>query len=251
MARGGNPNLTWTEDQIIFLAHRGSTSDWPKGDLEDFANVRSFLKGKFPDFDDDVIEEFLETANRVRTDYLLFLILEKRGIEVSRTSVRKKYKRLRTTLTDFLKAITDSVGPPWELIRQIDCGGRPDEGRPTRAKYDSLDFDRFTKQLISLGAAIVKVESCLKGTAQDRTRPERYLIHELWSKWIELGFPQPRIVRGADTREPDAPDEDAFAEAVRLIFDMLYSDTKFIEGEVTYTLRAVIEAGQKKLRARK
>jgi hypothetical protein len=251
MARGGNPNLTWTEDQIILLAQRGSSSDWPKGNLEDFANLQPFLKAKFPDTGDDLIKEFLKTANRARTDYLFFLILEKRGIEVSRTSVRKKYKRLRTTLTDFLEAITDSVGPPWELIRQLDCGGRPDEGTPTRAKYDSLDFDRLTMQLISLSVTIAKVESCLKGTAQDRTRPERYLIHELWSKWIELGFPHPRLVRGADSREPDAPDEDAFAEAVRLIFDILYSDTKFIEGEVTYALRTVIEAGQKKLRARK
>jgi hypothetical protein len=251
MARGGNPNLTWTEDQIILLTQRGSSSDWPKGILEDFANVRSFLKGKFPDVGDELIDEFLKTANRVRTDYVFFLILGKRGIEVSRTSVRKKYKRLQTTLIDFLKAMIESVGPPWELIRQIDCGGRPDEGASTRAKYDSLDFDRFTEHLISLAGTIAKIESCLKGTAQDRTRPERYLIHELWSKWIELGFPEPRLVRGADSREPDAPDEDAFAETVRLIFDMLYSDTKFIEGEVTYTLRAVIEAGQKKIRARK
>jgi hypothetical protein len=158
---------------------------------------------------------------------------------------------LRTTLMDFLEAMTDSFGPPWELVRQIDSGGRPDESAPTRAKYDSLDFDRFAEQLISLAVAIAKVESCLQGTAQDRTRPERYLIHELWSRWLDLGFPQPRLVRGADSREPDAPDEDAFAEAVRLIFDVLYRDTKFIEGEVTYVLRAVIEAGQKKLRARK
>ncbi len=92
---------------------------------------------------------------------------------------------------------------------------------------------------------------CLKGTAQDRTRPERLLVHELWSKWVDLGFPEPRLVRGADARDASAPDEDAFAETVRLIFDTLYTDSKLIDGEVTYALRTVIEAGRKELRARK
>src|ERR1700722_2531296 len=192
MARGGNPNLTWTEDRLIVSAQRGRSSEWQNGELEDFAKLRSFLRGKFSDVGDDQIEEFLKTTNRVRTDYVLLLIRAKKGIYLTRTSLRKKYGMLRTTLMGFLNAMTDSFGPPWEVVRQIDCGGRPDESATTRAKYDSLDFDRFTEQLISLGVAIAKFESCLQGTAQDRTRPERYLIHELWSKWTELGFPQPR-----------------------------------------------------------
>jgi hypothetical protein len=254
MARGGNPNLTWIEDRVIVAAHRGNSSELPKGSLEDFANVQSFLKSEFPDVGDDIVEEFLNTANRVRSDYLFILVLETKGVKVSRTSVGKKYNRLLATLIDFHKAFVATAGPPWELIRHVVCSGRPDESAPTRAKYDALDFERFNEQLMSLFGPISKIVRSLKGTAQDRTRPERYLIHELWSKWMALGFPEPRLVRGADSREVDAPDEDAFAETVWLVFDTIYADTKRIDGldgEVTYALRTVIEAGKKKLRARK
>jgi hypothetical protein len=143
-----------------------------------------------------------------------------------------------------------------------------------RRRYDALDFDVFNEQLTGLiRAASIIIES-LKGTAQDRTRPTRYLAHRLWSKWLELGFPVPRLVRGADHLNADAPDEDAFVETIRLLIDAMHTyrkpsdkgrassararlitrtllnEHKPSDGEVTYVLRTVIEAGRKKLRAR-
>lgn len=250
MARGGDPNLTWIEDRVIAAALR-LVSDVPKDGVRDFATVQSFLEKKFRDLADGRIEEFIKTVNRVRSDYVLLLVLASKGQDVSRAAVRKKYKKLLGTLTDFHRAFVATLGPPWELIRHVDCPGRPSEGSPMRARYDALDFDHFNEQLIGLIRAVLEIIKCLKGTAQDRTRPERLLVHELWSKWVDLGFPEPRLVRGADTRDADAPDEDAFAETVRLVFDTLYTDSKVIDGEVTYVLRTVIEAGRKKLRVRK
>jgi hypothetical protein len=118
-----------------------------------------------------------------------------------------------------------------------------------RATYDALDFDRFLDQLLDISRAVSQILNGLKGTAQDRTRPERLLVHRLWSKWVDLGFPEPRLVRGADGHDADATDEDPFAETVRLVFDSMYPNPKLIDGEVTYTLRTVIESGKKKLRA--
>jgi hypothetical protein len=100
--------------------------------------------------------------------------------------------------------------------------------------------------------------------AHDRTRPTRFLSHTLWSKWVELGFPEPRLVRGADHLDADAPDEDAFAETFRLVIDQLHKPSAQLElfagapdrgekpsdDEVTYTLRTVVEAGRKITRAR-
>ncbi len=250
MARGGDPNLTWIEDRVIAAALR-LVPDVPQDRLQDFGTVQSFLEKNFPELADGRIEEFVKTINRVRSDYFLLLVLAAKGQDVSRTAVQKKYKKLLGTLTDFHKAFVATFGPPWELIRHVDCRGRPGEGSPMRVRYDALDFDRFNEQLIGLIRAVSEIMKCLKGTAQDRTRPERLLVHELWSKWVDLGFPEPRLVRGADARDASAPDEDAFAETVRLIFDTLYTDSKLIDGEVTYALRTVIEAGRKELRARK
>lgn len=249
MARGGDPSLTWIEDKIIVAALR--VPDLPKGSLDDFAAMRSFLERKFPDRAGGIIEEFIKTVNRVRTDYVLLLVLGKKGLEPSRTSVRKKYYRLAITLRDFQKAVISSIGQPWELIRRGTCRGKPDQSEITRAKYEALDFHRFNEQLLSIMDATSNIIRCLKGTAQDRTRPERFMVHELWSKWIELGFPEPRLVRGADAHDAAAPDEDPFVETVRFVFDTIYADSKVVDGEVTYQLRAVIEAGSKKLRARK
>jgi hypothetical protein len=170
---------------------------------------------------------------------------------MSRIGVRKKYKNLRETLYEFEKALAACIGPPWDLIRAVPCRGKPAEGSPMRARYDALDFDRFLDQLLDISRAVSQVLNCLKGTAQDGTRPERLLVHRLWSKWVDLGFPEPKLLRGADERDADATDEHPFAETVRLVFDSMYPDPKLIDGEVTYTLRMVIEAGQKKLRAGK
>jgi hypothetical protein len=246
MARGGDPNLNWIEDQVIVAALRLGF-DPPKGELQDFATVQSFLEKRFPDLADGRIEEFIKTVNRVRSDYLLLLMLSTKGQDVSRIAARKKYKQLLGSLMDFHRAFAASVGAPWELIRHIDCHGRPSEGSPMRGRFDALDFDRFNEQLMGLTSTISKIIRCLKGTAQDRTRPERFLVHELWSKWVDLGFPEPTFIRGADARDADAPDEDAFAETVRLVFDVMYADSKLIDGEVTYQLRTIIEEGRKKL----
>jgi len=249
MARGGNPKLTWLEDQLIALSMIVAPV---AGDFsQDLVTVKCFLEGKFPDVADGRIADFIKTAARARINYVRMIVVSARGIDTSRSGVRKKYKKLFDTLIDFQKALVASYGPPWELIRCVDSRGKPAEGSPMRARYDALDFDRFDEQLMSITRAVSQILNCLTGTAQDRTRPERLLVHQLWSKWVDLGFPEPRLVRGADGRDADATDEDPFAETVRLVFDTLYSDSKLIEGEVTYTLRAVIEAGKKKLRERK
>jgi hypothetical protein len=248
MARGGNPTLTWLEDQIIAL----SLFEPFVGDFSDeLATVKSFLEKKFPDFSDGRIADFTKTAARARKNYVLMILMSARQFDMSRVGARKKYKNLRNTLYDFEKALAASIGPPWDLIRAVHCRGKPAEGSPMRAKYDALDFDRFFDQLLDISRAVLQILNCLKGTAQDRTRPERLLVHRLWSKWVDLGFPEPRFLRGADNRDADAMDEDPFAETVRLVFDSMYPDPKLIDGEVTYNLRTVIEAGEKKLRARK
>jgi hypothetical protein len=247
MARGGDPNLTWIEDRLIVATLR---LGGPKGRPQDFATVQSFLEKRLPALADGRIEEFIKTVNRVRTDYLYLLGWSARGIDVSRAATRKKYKRLLRSLDDFHLAFIDCIGAPWELIRQIDCNGKPSEGSPMRVRFDALDFDQFNEQLFGLCSAISKIIQRLKGTAQDRTRPERFLVHELWSKWVDLGFPEPRVIRGADVRDADAPDEDIFTETIRLVFDVLYADSKLVDGEVTYALRTVIQVGRKKLRAR-
>jgi hypothetical protein len=47
MARGGDPKLTWLEDQLIAL----SLFEPFVGDFsQDLATVKSFLENKFPDF---------------------------------------------------------------------------------------------------------------------------------------------------------------------------------------------------------
>lgn len=249
MARGGDPNLTWIEDRVIAAALR--LADVSKDGLQDWAAVQNFLKKSFPDFADSKIEEFIKTVNRVRSDYLLLLVLAKKGQDVSRAGLRKKYKNLLVTLINFHKAFVATFMPSWELIRRLACRGKPGEGSAMRARYEALDFERFNEQLFDLNRAISVIINCLKGTVQDRTRPERLLVHELWSKWVELGLPEPRLVRGADAHDAAAPDEDPFVETVRLVFDTMYTDSKVVDGEVTYELRAVIEAGRKKLRARK
>jgi hypothetical protein len=249
MARGGNPKLTWLEDQVISLALHGVPV--VRDHSQDLATVQSFLENKFPDLADSSIVDFINTVNRVRGEYVTMILMSAKGIDTSRNGTRKKYKKFYETLIDFQKAMIDCLGPSWELIRCVDCHGKPAEESPLRARYDSLDFERFHEQLLGLTGAVLQILNCLKGTAQDRSRAERLLVHQLWSKWMDLGFPEPRLVRGADDRDPDAADEDPFAETVRLVFDTLYSDPKLIRGEVTYTLRAVIEAGKKKLRAPK
>jgi hypothetical protein len=249
MARGGKPGLNWIEDQLILLS-------WikpPKMEYALFAAVHSFLEEKFPDIERGRIEEFIKTACQAAGGYVAFITMGARGLDVSRTGTLRKYRQLLRSLNDVYDAFARCAGPSWELIRHVNCRGRPSEGSPMQATFDALDVDRFSEQLIGLIVAVSEIIMHFNGTAQDRTRPERYLVHQLWSKWVVLGFPEPRLVRGADALDADAPDEDAFVETVRLVFDTLYRTPKplGLDNEVTYAVRAVIEAGRKKLRARK
>jgi hypothetical protein len=251
MARGGDPDLTWIEDDLIVASQVRA----PFEEKRAFATVDSFLKKKFPDLAEGRIEKFIMAVERVAGDYLSLLALAELEEDVSRAATLKKYKQLLGSLGDFWRASTECLGAPWQLICRID-------GHVSVTK-DALDFVQLHEQLLRICRVASGIVNCLKGTAQDRTRPTRFLVHKLWSKWVDLGFPEPRLVRGADYRDADSPDEDAFAETIRLVIDVFREPSAQLElfavapcsalkpsdDEVTYTLRTIIEAG-KKLRAR-
>jgi hypothetical protein len=77
MARGGNPKLTWLEDQLIAL----SLFEPFVGDFsQDLATVKSFLENKFPAFSEGSIADFIKTASRARKNYMLMIFDERETI---------------------------------------------------------------------------------------------------------------------------------------------------------------------------
>ena len=65
--------------------------------------------------------------------------------------------------------------------------------------------------------------------AHDRTRPTQFLAHTFWSKWLELGFPNLRLVRGADHLDADAPDEAHSRRRFGSVIDALHKPSAQLE----------------------
>ena len=114
-----------------------------------------------------------------------------------------------------------------------------------RARYDALHFDRFDERLMSVTRALSQILNCLGERLRIvRVRNDYWYISFGLNGWI-WGFPNRGLFAAQTVATRTRRMRTLSLKRFGSVFDTLYSDFKLIEGEVTYTLRAVIEAGKK------
>jgi hypothetical protein len=166
----------------------------------------------------------------------LGLILDGR----TRSQVRDKFAQVEKTLDLACKAILHLKWYELGLLVEWNAGlfdtlvlpGREPKHLERIFKLDpKSDPERVAlvqcNAMLGFRNAAGTIANLLRGTAQDCTRPHRYVVHRLYKAWIANGWPRP-IWRGAfEPFDPYTPDGDLFCDVVRLLFDGLRTRLPF------------------------
>jgi hypothetical protein len=255
MARRGDPNLNSIEDVLIAFAFR------PRPDMGDMGlpnQIEQNLRALLRSFPNAQVETFIGQAQRALALYLCLAV----HCGGRRQHLRKKLNRIALALDEAAAAVLDMHPAELELAARF---GRfepplvsddiPADGPPAFSAQG-----RFAIRMTTLAAGAGAAAEMLRGTAQDRSRPLRFLITSLFQAWIEnTTWPRPVWRGDIDPTDPEMGGDDLFCEVVRLVLAALANirteTGKLLAlrpdpGQIEHVLRSVIvprTRGRKKM----
>jgi hypothetical protein len=172
------------------------------------AKLRALLRG----FPGDQADTFVDQAAH---NLKLYICMVYRS--PSRRSLLKKTRRLERAADELVAALFDLHPAEFELVDHVAKKRSPLEIISGDPKSSLHVLGKIALGLSWLGAAAGGVADSMRGTAQDKSRPLRFLVTELHEAWLAIGWPRP-IWRGdVDPADPEQRDDDLFCDIARTL----------------------------------
>jgi hypothetical protein len=195
-------------------------------------------------FPGDQVDTFVDQAAHILKLYICMVYRSP-----SRRSLLKKTRRLDRAADELVAALFDLDPAEFELVDHIAKHRNPLEVVSGNSKSSLHRLGKIALGLSRLGAAAGGVAACMRGTAQDKSRPLRFLVTELHETWLAIGWPRP-IWRGdVDPADPEQRGDDLFCDIARTMLGGLVniqaSSGRFVAlrpepAQVEHTLRSVL-----------
>jgi hypothetical protein len=259
MARAGDPRVNELEDLLLACTLRIGRAGF---DFPLPQEMQASLQAMLREFPDEDVKIFIKTTSEFLGVYVgMAALAEKRkarrpnGGQGQRSGLRGRARRLARAADELVSAIFDMELAEFDLIAHIAKKGI----KPT-ALYkhllndelpDASDVEKTAFSLSKLGGVAEGVAMLLEGTAQDRSRPLRFLVTTLHRLWLALEWTEPVWRGDNDSADVEQDDGDLFCEVVRFLLEGFSPDSPVDiperilalrpePGQINYILRQVI-----------